>query len=129
MKKKTNTWLETAIDDLTLAKELSHKKGRAHYAAYFCHQAIEKLLKALISEYTDEVPLPTHNFKILLKQAKLEDIPEDEKKFIYGLAPHYIGTKYPEDINKLYKQYTNVFAQKLHKETKKVFEWLKAYLK
>lgn len=129
MKEKTRTWLELATNDLSLAKELLSKKGRAYYAAHFCHQAIEKLLKAIISEHTDEIPLPTHNFKLLLDQAKLKSIPEDKKIFVFSLMPHYIGTKYPEDIAKLYKRYTKVFVHRLYKETEEVFRWLKAYLK
>lgn len=129
MKKKTKTWLELATNDLLLAGELLDRGKKVYYAAHFCHQAIEKLLKAIISEQTDEIPLPTHNFKILLDQAKLKDIPNDKKRFIFILTPHYIGTKYPEDINKLYKQYTKVFVQRLYKETQGVFKWLKTYLK
>lgn len=129
MKKKTKTWFELAVNDLTLAKELLERKNKVYYSAHFCHQAIEKLLKAIISEYTNEIPLPTHNFKILLDQAKLKDIPQDKKRLIFSLTPHYIGTKYPEDITKLYKRYTKIFVQRLYRETKEVFRWLKAYLK
>ena len=74
-------------------------------------------------------PLPTHNFKTLLEQAGLSDIPDDKKKFLYSLIPHYIGTKYPEDITKLYKQYTKAFVVKLYKDTYTVFKWLETYLK
>jgi HEPN domain-containing protein len=129
MNRKTKTWLGLATNDLNLAKELLNRKGKVYYAAHFCHQAVEKLLKAIISHRTDDIPLPTHNFKILLDQAKLRDIPEDKKKFIFGLMPHYIGTRYPEDITKLYKQYTKVFVQRLYRQTQEVFKWLKAYLR
>jgi len=129
MKKKTKTWLELATNDLMLAKELLGRKSKVYYVAHFCHQAIEKLLKAIISERTNKIPLPTHNFKILLDQAELKDIPEDKRKFIFSLMPHYIGTKYPEDITKLYDRYTRIFVQRLYKETEGVFRWLKAYLK
>lgn len=129
MKKKTKTWLGLATNDLALAQELLQKKRKAYYAAHFCHQAIEKLLKAIISERTNEIPLPTHNFKLLLDQSRLKDIPEDKKRFIFGLTPHYIGTKYPEDIAELYKHYTPFFVKKLYKKTREVFAWLKAYLK
>ena len=129
MKKKTKTWLMLASNDLSLAKELLSKSGRAYYSAHFCHQAIEKLLKGVICELTDEIPFPTHNFKLLLDQAKLKDIPQDKKEFIFGLTPHYIGTKYPEDIAKLYKQYTKDYVAKLYEKTQEVFKWLKAYLK
>ncbi len=130
MKKKTKTWLELAVNDLILAEELLNRKGKVYYSAHFCHQAIEKLLKAIISEQTDEIPLPTHNFKILLDQSNLaKNIPEDKKKFIFSLTPHYIGTKYPEDITKLYKLYSEAFVKKLFKGRREIFEWLKAYLK
>lgn len=129
MKKNTKTWLELATNDLLLAKELLSRRGKVYYAAHFCHQAIEKLLKAIVSERTNEIPLPTHNFKILLDQAKLKDIPEDKKRFLFSLMPHYIGTKYPEDITRLYKQYTKPFVQRLYKETQETFKWLKTYLK
>ena len=129
MKKKTKTWLELATNDLALAEELLNRKGRIYYSAHFCHQAIEKLLKAIISEAADEIPLPTHNFKLLLDQAKLKDIPDDKKKIIFSLTPHYVGTKYPEDITELYKQYTRSFVKRLYKDTHEVFIWLKAYLK
>ncbi len=104
-------------------------RARFIYAAHYCHQAVEKLLKAIISERTDKIPLPTHNFKLLLDQTELKDIPEDKRKFIFSLMPHYIGTRYPEDIAKLYRRYTRIFVRKLYKETEEVFLWLKAYLK
>ena len=129
MNKRTKTWLELAINDLALARELLRRKSKVYYVAHYCHQAIEKLLKAIVSERTDKIPFPTHNFKILLDQAELKDIPEDKKRFIFSLAPHYIGTKYPEDIAKLYRQYTKIFVQRLYKETEEGFRWLKIYLK
>ncbi len=129
MKKKTKTWMALAVNDLTLAEELLDRKGKVYYSAHFCHQAIEKLIKAIICERTDKIPLPIHNFKILLDQVQLKNIPEDKKSFIFSLMPHYIGTKYPEDIANLYKQYTKSFVKKLYKDTREVFEWLKAYLK
>lgn len=129
MKEKTKTWLELATNDLALAKDLLNRKNKVYYSAHFCHQAIEKLLKAIISEHSNEIPLPTHNFKTLLDQARLQDIPDDKKRFIFSLMPHYIGTKYPEDVTKLYKQYTKLFVRNLHKQTRGVFKWLKTYLK
>ncbi len=129
MKKKTKTWLELASNDLALAKELLRRKHKVYYSAHFCHQAIEKLLKAVISERTGKIPLPTHNFKILIDQSGLKDLPEDKKRFIFSLIPHYIGTKYPEDITQLYKRYSKVFVHRLYKDTKEAFAWLKAYLK
>ena len=108
---------------------MTDKRGRAYYAAHFCHQAIEKMLKAVIAEKTDKIPLPTHNFKLLLDQAKLHDFPEKGKEFIFSMMPHYIGTKYPEDIVRLYQRYTKTFVTKLYQNTQEIFKWLKALLK
>ncbi len=129
MKKKTKTWLELASNDLNLARDLLKRKGQAYYTAHFCHQSIEKLLKAIISELTEEAPMPTHNFKMLIDQTRIKDIPEDKKRFLFSLMPHYIGTKYPEDVVHLYKQYTNPFVKKLYNETLELFKWLKVFLK
>ncbi|MFH1654645.1 MAG: HEPN domain-containing protein [Pseudomonadota bacterium] len=67
MKKQTLTWLELAENDLSLAGDLLQGEKRAHYAVHFCHQSIEKLLKAIIQEQINETPLRTHNFKALCK--------------------------------------------------------------
>ncbi|MBF0489901.1 MAG: HEPN domain-containing protein [Candidatus Omnitrophica bacterium] len=67
----------------------AQKKGRYHhYSVHFCHQALEKMLKALISERTKSVPYPTHNFKILLDQSGLKDVPEDINMFLISMIPH-----------------------------------------
>lgn len=129
MKSKTLTWLELAKNDLEFAKEILENKKRPHYAAHFCHQAVEKLFKAVIQEKTNDIPLRTHNFKLLCQQAKI-NIPEERMKWLLSLSPHYIGTKYPEDVFKLYKQYSQRFTETLYKQTKEFFEWLKtSYLK
>ena len=129
MKLKTKTWITLAKNDLGLAKDLHKKKGRYYYAAHFCHQALEKMIKAVISERTNAIPHPTHNFQILLEQSKLKKIPIEIREFLISMVPHYIGTKYPEDIAKLYTQYTQSYVQNLYKRTSEVFKWLERCLK
>lgn len=129
MKSRTKTWLTLARNDLTLAQDLLKKKGRYYYAAHFCHQSLEKIVKAVIAERTDAIPLPTHNFKLLLDQSGLKNVPLEVKEFLASMTPHYIGTKYPEDVAKLYKQYTKAYAQNLYKKTTETFQWLERYLK
>ena len=127
--KKTLTWLKLSEEDLEMARSLLQEKSRAHYAAYFCHQTIEKMLKAIISRQDSKIPAPTHNFKILLDQTGLKNLPEDRKKFLFSLMPHYIGTRYPEDITNLYKSYTVKFVTELFQKTEEMFLWLKEFLK
>ena len=129
MKSTTKTWLTLAKNDLSLAKDLAKKKGRYHYSVHFCHQALEKTLKALISERTRLQPYPTHNFKILLDQSGIKDIPDNIKIFLISMTPHYIGTKYPEDIANLYKKYTQSTSVEILKRTTEVTKWLEALAK
>jgi len=128
MDNKTRTWFELAQGDLEFAGEILAGKKRPHYAAHFCHQAIEKLLKAIIQQKTQTTPLPTHNFKSLCSQAGLS-LPQNRLRWLLDLAPHYLGARYPEDLFQLQKQYTQKFCEHLFVETKEMFKWLTAYLK
>ncbi|MBI5299694.1 MAG: HEPN domain-containing protein, partial [Deltaproteobacteria bacterium] len=77
----------------------------------------------------DSAPQFTHNFKLLCKQGKLE-LPENRTQWLMDLMPHYLGARYPEDILKLKKRYTQTFCEKLFQETREFFQWLKSvYLK
>jgi len=127
MKKKTKTWYELAKNDLDFAKSLKDKKTRSYYCVHFCHQAIEKILKAIVQEFTDEIPLRTHNLINLVKQSDLK-LSKERENFLLRLSPHYIGTKYPEDIDKLYKTYSEKFVKEIFNETKEIFQWLQEQL-
>ena len=127
MDKKTQTWLEMARNDLAFAATIIKNKQRPFYAAHFCHQAVEKILKAFVQHRTGEAPPRTHNFKILCEVAKL-DLPDDKKEFLQRLAPNYIGTRYPEDIEELYKQYTEDYVKRLFSQTEELFTWLEPRL-
>ena len=128
MKEKTKTWLELAKNDLDFAKSIIESKQRAQYAVHFCHQAIEKILKAVIQEHTSETPKRTHNFKILTQQSKLT-IPDHLENILARLAPHYLASKYPEDLERLYKVYTLHYANKTYRETEELFSWLEQQLR
>lgn len=129
MTPKTETWLSLALDDLDFAEEVLKNKKRPHFAAHLCQQAIEKLLKAIVQAKTNSTPLHTHNLKSLCQQANLV-LTNDKMEWLLDLTPHYIGARYPEDLMKLQKKYTQQFCEKLFQETKEFFEWLKtSYLK
>jgi len=128
MKPQTKTWLEMAENDLAFAQDIIKHKQRPFYAVHFCHQSIEKILKAIIQERTNEMPPKTHNFNLLCKHAGLK-LPPDIEQSLFSLAPHYLGTRYPEDISKLYRQYTFDYAKQILERTEALFAWLKNTLK
>jgi HEPN domain-containing protein len=116
-----------AQNDLDFANDILRNKQRPFYAAHFCHQAIEKILKALVQERTGEVPPKTHNFTLLRKHAGLK-LPAEMSDMLLTLSPHYLGTRYPEDIQNLYRQYTDEYVKELFDKTEALFQWLKSVL-
>lgn len=53
-------WVQSAQEDLEVAKELLSNK-RSAYCLFFCQLSLEKLLKALIVDKTDDAPPITHD--------------------------------------------------------------------
>lgn len=128
MKQKTETWLRLAEEDLSFAQDLIKREERYHYAIHFCHQAIEKILKAIVQEYANEAPKRTHSFKVLWEQASIP-LSNEQKETLLDIMPHYIGARYPEDIRELHKTYSKNFAEKILLESEELFKWFKIYLK
>ena len=58
-------WLEIAAEDLEVA-ESNHSNGYWLYAAFLCHQSLEKVLKAYYQATHDDDPPYTHNHIRLL---------------------------------------------------------------
>ena len=124
MDKKTQTWLGTAESDLEFAEQILKNKQRPPYALHFCHQAIEKILKAVIHHTTGKEPPRIHNFEKLLNLTQKE-LPPDKLNILIDLAPHYLSTKYPEDLAKFAKQYSAEFVQVQFQATQELFLWIK----
>lgn len=127
MKQKTKSWLELAENDLEFAHSILKNNNRPYYAVHFCHQAIEKILKAIVQESTDEIPKRTHNFKTLWEQANIP-LTEEQKLVLLKIMPHYIASRYPEDVRDLHRTYTLKFVKNVLAETEEMFKWLKNYL-
>jgi HEPN domain-containing protein len=126
MKKITKRWLGFAKGDLEGAKTLL-KSTKSDYgyqlSILHCHQALEKILKALIVEKGKEIK-KIHDLITLLKDSEL-DLPKNFEVFIEKLNPHYQPTRYP-DIP--YKgpilRYNKEIAREYFNKTKEVFLWL-----
>jgi HEPN domain-containing protein len=124
MRSQTLTWLEMAENDFAFAKEVLRNGQRPFYAAHFCHQSVEKLLKAIVQERTGSTPPRTHNFTALSRHGGI-DLPPEMEEILLSLAPHYLATRYPEDISRLYQQYTDDYVRRLLSRTEELFSWLK----
>ena len=127
MKDKTKTWLAMATNDLEFARSILNNKNRPYYAAHFCHQALEKILKAIVQEHTHETPKRTHNFKMLWEQGAIP-LTEEQQLHLLEIMPHYLGSRYPEDVRTLHQTYTVEFVGRMMATTEELFQWLKNYL-
>ena len=63
--------------------------------AFHCHQAVEKLLKAIIVAETRKRPPYLHNLRLLLEQSSGFEPPEGVVRKLVKIEPHYLGTRYP----------------------------------
>lgn len=105
MDKRIVEWLKQADYDLDTA-EFMAKGGRYFYAAFMCHLAIEKALKGLYEQKLQEIPPKAHSLLLLLDKIGLK--PDTDKgKVITRLNEANIGTRYPDDIDKLQDIHTH----------------------
>lgn len=67
--------------------------GRFLYVVFMCHLALEKMLKAHVTEITQSIPVKTHDLIYLLKKCQLE-LPQEHLEFIGKINSASIPTRY-----------------------------------
>ena len=123
MKEGTANWLLSMEYDLKTAAALLKDK-RYIYVVFMCHLAIEKALKAILSEKFKELPPYTHNLNRLTELGNIA-LPDAYQVFIDKINLQSIPTRYPEDFKKLSKEFNKKIAEDYLKQTKGVIKWLK----
>jgi HEPN domain-containing protein len=68
------------------------------------------MLKAHVAEYTQELPIKTHNLIYLVKKCELE-VPDHYLDFIGKINTASIPTRYPEDLQRSLKEYPKSVAK------------------
>jgi len=127
MNKQVQNWLDSASYDFETAEHML-QGGRYIYAIFFCHLALEKLLKASVQQATDTLPPRTHNLRHLAGLSSLE-LPPEIFEFLSKLSDVSIPTRYPEDLNKMLEAYTRPVVGEYVEQTRKAFEWIRESLK
>jgi len=123
MRKTTQNWLLSSDYDVKTAATL-FKNKRYIYVVFMCHLALEKTLKAVLSEMIDELPPYTHNLNKLIEMSNIS-LPEAYKTFINRINLQSVPTRYPEDFKRLSKEFNKIIAEDYLKETKRIIRWLK----
>lgn len=115
-------WLKTAADDFDTAEKLIKAK-KYHHGLFFCHLALEKLLKGLVFKSTQSHALPIHNLVRLAKQAGLsigDTQINDFKEFTsWNIEARYDSYKFT-----FYKKATRKYALTWFKKVKEIYIWL-----
>lgn len=129
MNSKSQYWIDTAQYDIDSAKVMLTGK-RYLYVGFMCHLAIEKALKAIISN-TDEniVPPKIHNLIRLANDGNLiEKFSSEQKEFLGRLNPLNIEARYPIYKDGVYKTLGDSECKTLLSETEELYTWIKQQL-
>lgn len=128
MNDKVLYWIELSDYDLETADAMLQTK-RYLYVGFMCHQSIEKLIKAVLSQNSGEIPPKVHNLIRLAESAKLlEQMNAEQKKTIFLLNPLNIESRYPSYKDTLLKQLTAEKCSEIIKQTKELAQWIKTQL-
>ena len=123
MEKRTGEWLKQADYDMGTAEFMFN--GRMFfYTVFMCHLSVEKAMKGLYQERLKETPPKTHNLVYLLKKIGVRPM-DAIGIFIIKLNEASVVTRYPEDIDKLQRQYTEVVVKDILVKSKEVLQWIK----
>jgi HEPN domain-containing protein len=124
MAKPTEEWLTQANYDMDTA-DYMFRGGRYMYTVFMCHLSLEKALKGLYAAKLGKEPPKTHNLLYLLEKMKLK-LPEDQFDFISTLNRVSVPTRYPDDLQRILKDYDKKKTKEVLDQSKTVLRWLSA---
>src|SRR3990170_2300764 len=117
-------WLTQANYDMDTA-DYMFRGGRYMYTVFMCHLSLEKALKGRYAEKLGKEPPKTHNLLYLLEKMKLT-LPEDLFDFISTLNRVSVPTRYPDDLQRILKDYDKKKTKEVLDQSKQVLQWLSA---
>ncbi len=121
-------WLEQGKQDLESAKKILGI-GIYYVTAFYCHQAIEKVLKAAIMEKKRKTPPQDHNIRRLLFELT-QSPPKEIVKAVTRVNPFYFISRYPDAAAGLPSEMVDKdLAEELVGYAELVVKWVEDYLK
>ncbi len=129
LNEKIEYWVEIARYDLETAEAMLKTK-RYLYVGFMCHQAIEKILKAVyVLKFNGETPPYTHNLLKLSAVAELYNMmTQEQKDLIDTLSPLNIEARYPSVKKYLYSSLNNDRCICFINQTKELLKWIEQQL-
>jgi len=103
------------------------KAGRYIYAVFMCHLAIEKALKGIYAKRYKKDPPRIHNLNYFCERIKV-DLDSEDLEFIDRLNSLSVLTRYPDDLERLLKDYGRKRTKEILVKTGEVLVCLKQSL-
>lgn len=125
-KEAVDLWLNGAEDAWLTAQSLLASK-RYHHSLFFAQLHLEKLLKALTYQITDNHPLTTHNLLLLAKKIDITLTSEQENE-LREISAFNISARYEDHKQQLYRIATEEFTTQWLETTKRLSDYLKSNL-
>ena len=122
--KKLEEWFRQADYDLDTA-EFMFAGGRYFYAIFMCHLSIKKALKGLYVQFREATAPRSHNLVYLAEKTGLQ-LPEELNDFISLLDGVSVPTRYPDDLQRLLKDYDKARTKEMLEKSREVLRWLRA---
>ena len=116
MKQEVKTWLTRAEEEFDTAK-INLEAEKYFSAAFWCQQAAEKVLKALLIKKTNNFP-KIHD---LTKLARMSNAPERIIGLCAKINPAYTATRYPDTPG----SYSESEGKQVIEYCKEVLGWAK----
>jgi HEPN domain-containing protein len=91
-----------------------------------CHLALEKVLKAHVTEVRQTSPVITHDLIYLVKKSGPEMV-QAHLEFIGKINTASIPTRYPEDLERPVRDYPKLVAKEYLRQTQEIIQLLKQH--
>jgi len=126
LRPETKLWWSQARRDLQIA-EKNHANRCYEASVFYCEQASQKALKAMLLHRTSQAPPKIHN---LLELGRLVGIGQKMTGFLAQLTPHYMTTRYPDAAGVVTsKLYDGRISLRFLRGTRKVLTWCRSRLR
>ena len=102
--------------------------GRYLYVVFMCHLALEKMLKAHVTEALQELPPRSHDLIYLISRSNLT-LSENYLEFIGKINNASVLTRYPDDLQQVLQDYPRSVVKAYLEQTTEIIQWLHQNLK
>lgn len=123
IEKNPQEWLRQADYDMETADAMLHS-GRYFYAVFMCHISLEKALKSLYQQREQSIPPKIHNLLYFVEKLQLK-IPNPLNDFLGTLNSVSVPTRYPDNLERILKEFQKSKVQELLLQGKELLRWLK----